>query len=210
MIVGLTGKKQHGKDTTGAILVNEHGFVRVSFADALKQSAAALFGVPVETWDALKNRPDAIVTLNVGAYVGGDVLAKLTVREFLQRYGTEAHRDVFGGTFWTDVAEERIVAEHSKPGGGSPIVFTDVRFPEEAALVKEYGGTIVRVVRPTDDASDTHASEKVQESIVADFELWNGGTIEDLKSAVAFDIIGKGLGGGQLPASQELARRFTT
>lgn len=207
MIVGLVGKKSSGKDTVGWILVEEHGFVRHSFADPLKESAAALFDVPVGTWDASKNDTTALVTLT---YAAGDIGVAMTVREFLQRYGTEAHRDVFGPTFWTDVAEERIVAEQNKPGGGSPIVFTDCRFPEEAALVREYGGIIVRVVRPSAEVGDTHASEVVQESIEANFELWNNGTVDDLRSAVAFDVMGKGLGGGQTPAGQDLARGFTT
>ena len=187
MIVGLTGKKQHGKDTTGAILVNEHGFVRVSFADALKQSAAALFGVPVETWDALKNRPDAIVTLNVGAYVGGDVLAKLTVREFVQRYGTEAHRDVFGGDFWVNVVRDK-VADLVKQD--ESVVITDVRFAEEAALVVKMGGKVINVYRPqVVDDGDGHASEQLPEF---DTTLWNGGDMDDLRKAIRFDILGEG------------------
>lgn len=190
MIVGLTGKKQHGKDTVDSILVREHGFVRVPFADALKQSAAAIFDVPVETWDALKNDPNAIITFTgPGVSASGTVpYAQLTVREFLQRYGTEAHRDVFGGTFWTDVVRGRIEelteAEHD-------VVVTDVRFPEEAALIKEHGGPVVCIYRPqVADAGDTHASEVLPEY---DFILWNGGTMDELRNAVAFDILRRGL-----------------
>ena len=211
MIVGLVGKKSAGKDTVGAILVEYHEFERQSFADPLKQSAAALFGVPVETWDKLKNDPHAVISFSaqIDAPFGDLDVVRMTVREFLQRYGTEAHRDVFGGSFWVDVAERRLV-EAIERGPGERIVFTDCRFPEEVGLIRKYGGLVVRVVRPGTDASDTHASEKVQESLVADFDLWNGGTIEDLKSAVAFDIMGKGLGGGQTDLSRALARRFTT
>jgi hypothetical protein len=211
VIVGLVGKKSAGKDTVGAILVERHGFVRVSFADALKRSAAALFDVPVETWDALKNRDDAVVILAV--YEG--VHARMTVREFLQRYGTEAHREVFGGTFWTDVVEDKFRQNHTTQGRSEPgklerIVVTDVRFEEEAALVRKYGGMIVRVVRPSVEVGDTHASETVQESIIADFELWNGGTLDDLRSTIDFDVMGAGLGGGRTEMSRALARRFTT
>ena len=42
MIVGITGYAQHGKDTAAQVLVTEFGFVRVGFADALKELALAV------------------------------------------------------------------------------------------------------------------------------------------------------------------------
>jgi hypothetical protein len=215
VIVGLVGKKSSGKDTAGAFLVDDHGFIRHSFADALKQSAAALFDVPVETWDELKNNEAAHVTLHGPGISNSGVVpwAALTVREFLQRYGTEAHRDVFGGDFWVKVARAAMLKTLMQ-GGDDPmhapsIVVTDVRFPEEAQTIRDLGGMIVRVVRPEVEVGDTHASEVVQESIEANFELWNGGTIADLRSGVAFDIVGVGLGGGRTEMSRALAREFT-
>ena len=56
--VGLNGAKGSGKDTVGQYLVERYDYTRVSFADLLKQSAAALFGVEPELWDELKNDPD--------------------------------------------------------------------------------------------------------------------------------------------------------
>lgn len=185
MIVGLTGKKSHGKDTVGRILVEEHGFVRVSFADALKQSAAALFDVPVETWDKLKNDEYAKVILT-GADDKGFAFdfAVLSVRSFLQRYGTEAHRDIFGGSFWVDVVRDKVRALDA---GGDSVVITDVRFEEEAALVRDFRGAVVNVYRPqVADEGDTHASEQLPRF---DFMLWNGGSIEELSELVRFDIL---------------------
>jgi Deoxynucleotide monophosphate kinase len=190
MIVGLTGNKQHGKDTVGSILVNDHGFVRVSFADALKQSAAALFDVPVETWDEYKNDEHAYVELFAGHH------ARFTVREFLQRFGTEAHRDIFGGTFWTDFAEDKIVTTID---AGTPVVVTDVRFDEEADLVRRHGGVVVQVYRPqvVDSQAVGHSSEQLP---TADWTLFNGGTIDDLRKAIAFDVLGRGEPDGLAPA----------
>lgn len=213
MIVGLVGKKSSGKDTTGAILVEEHGFTRVSFADALKQSAAALFDVPVETWDRLKNDPLAKVALIVGWGTPYSETKDMTVREFLQRYGTEAHRDVWGGDFWIETAAAKMRAVLEADGS---VVVTDCRFPEEAQAVRNLGGMVVRVVRPLGEDGDMHPSEVVQESIEADFELWNGGTIADLRSAVAFDVMRRGMP-ATFPRGEkidkftdETSRRFTT
>jgi Deoxynucleotide monophosphate kinase len=172
MIVGLTGRKGHGKDTAAAELVWRNGWTRLAFADALKESAAALFDVPVETWDVLKNNPHALVSLTAPAYG-----SSMTVREFLQRYGTEAHREVFGDSFWLDVIEKQLAASRSSrlhSAGWPNIVVTDVRFDNEAALIRKYGGIVVEVYRPqVVDAGDTHASEQIPR---ADATVWNDDT----------------------------------
>lgn len=194
MIVGLTGKKRHGKDTVGSILVGEHGFVRIAYADALKESAAALFDVPVGTWDELKNDPDAKVSLRVknppGYAARSRSIAGFSVREFLQRYGTEAHRNVFGTGFWIDVARGKM---EGALADDLSVVVTDVRFDNEAKVIRDLGGLIVNIYRPQvvdeNDTEDTHESEVLPED---DFTLWNGGTLDDLRKAIT---LGVGLGG---------------
>jgi hypothetical protein len=180
VIIGLTGRKGHGKDTLARELVVRDEFVRLAFAAALKESAAALFDVPVETWDTLKNDPDAYVEL---AGTAGLIESRITVREFLQRYGTEAHRDVFGDDFWIDVMRLKI-ASHMTTGeaisatGG--IVVTDVRFENEAKLIRDLGGLVIEVYRPqVVDSGDTHASEDIPR---ADACVWNGDTRAGLYS----------------------------
>jgi dephospho-CoA kinase len=41
-VIGLTGYAQTGKDTVGEILVRDHGFKRVAFADAVRECVYAL------------------------------------------------------------------------------------------------------------------------------------------------------------------------
>lgn len=186
MIVGFTGKKGSGKDTAGAYLVKEFGYVRLSFADALKQSAAALFDVRIEVWDALKNDPNAFVTLTA-PHMFIDTIKQLTVREFLQRYGTEAHRDVFGEDFWIDVVRKQIVHEQLAPKPTN-IVITDARFDNEAAVVVNSGGVMVEIVRDAvADSGDTHASEQLPHT---DFKIDNNGTIEDLHAEIDKHVLG--------------------
>lgn len=170
MIVGLTGKKGAGKDMIGSYLIEQHGFVRVSFADALKESVAALFDIPVEQLETWKNDPHAIVSIGIaveeGWMVGGRTM---TVRQFLQRYGTEAHREVFGDGFWLDVARQRIAELHAQ--GHQRLVFTDVRFDNEAELIRTLGGQVVRIWRPEAEVSDdSHASEQLPQ---ADYAIVN-------------------------------------
>lgn len=180
MIIGLTGKKMHGKDTAGAILVAEHGYKRLSYADALKRSAAALFDVPIGWWEEHKNHPAAYVELTVN----GRIRTALSVRQFLQRYGTEAHREVFGDNFWTNVVDRAIEEERKrKTTRLTKVVVTDVRFDNEASIIRRHGGIVVEVYRPqVEDDRDGHASEQTPE---ADMMLWNGEDIEALRQRIA-------------------------
>jgi hypothetical protein len=63
------------------------------------------------------------------------------------------------------------------------IVFTDVRFQNEADYVRSIGGIIVRIVRPG-IISGNHESELKQADIPADIEIVNDGTIEDLHNKI--------------------------
>lgn len=169
MILGLHGKMRSGKNTVAERLklYSPLPVVEVSFAAKLKQSAAALLDVPVTSLETAKNDPYARVAL-VYLEPGGsnDILASQTVREFLQRYGTESHRDVFGADFWLDAAlplkfgtvgPER--GHFPDPYGDALYVVTDVRFPNEAQRVRDLGGVMVKVVGPETDTG-SHASEQ--------------------------------------------------
>lgn len=179
MIVGINGAKGSGKDTIGAYLVNNYGFTRVGFADSLKESAAALFKIDPDEWNELKNDPYAIISLNVYDDIGGlkKIYDSITVREFLQRYGTESHRDIFGDDFWVNAAM-KVVRENVKAGNN--VVITDMRFPNELEAVIDHGGQIWKVRRPEVEGGDGHPSEQVLDDDLFDVVFFNTGTIEAL------------------------------
>jgi len=184
MIIGLTGKKRHGKDTTGEILVREHGYTRLAYADALKRSAAAVFGIDPAKWDEWKIADVAIEIVDY-ADERRRLTGPISARQFLHRSATEAHREIFGDPFWLDVIEREFDRQIRLAGGRrkAKLVVTDVRFDNEADLVREYDGIIVEVYRPqVVDAGDTHASEQLPE---ADMMLWNGEDIEALRERIA-------------------------
>lgn len=157
MILGLHGKMGSGKNEVArrlALLLRGKGLplYEVSFAAKLKQSAAALLGCTVDDLEAWKNDPEMWVCL--AAHGGYDVREGQTVRSFLQRYGTEAHREVFGEDFWLDAA---LPLDRDYSGG--LYVVTDVRFPNEAERVRHLGGTVVHIVGQNEDTG-SHASER--------------------------------------------------
>jgi len=66
------------------------------------------------------------------------------------------------------------------------VIFDDVRFPNEADMIRAYGGVIVRVLRPDHDMPPeikAHQSESM--AFDADIEIVNDGTVEDLHAKMA-------------------------
>jgi hypothetical protein len=96
-------------------------------------------------------------------------------RRLLQELGMIGRR--YSPNIWIKHVAWRVVPK------GPPIVFTDVRFQNEADYVRSIGGIIVRIVRP-EIISGNHESELKQADIAADIEIVNDGTIEDLHNKI--------------------------
>lgn len=189
-IIGLNGRKGSGKNTVGDYLEREYGFQCVSYAAKLKASAAALLDVPVSLLETYKNDPKAQIVFTIPVPFGDDlpytVVRTLTVREYLQRYGTEAHRDIFSESFWRD----NLFCDLDPDGS---YAITDARFDDELRVIREKGGQIWRVERPGTDVGDAHASEADPDPDLVDFTLDNSGDYEFLYRQV--DVR---MGGGDL------------
>lgn len=169
MLIGLHGRKQAGKDTVferaSHLMADVVPVERASFADMLYRSAAAALGLTVEDLQAGKTEPSAYIVVHCGDGVRKS--SSLTFREYLQRFGTEAHRDIFGSDFWVDNVE----LDHA----GRIVMVTDVRFENEARAVQAAGGRVFRVKGPDEieHAGDGHASETPLPEHLIDFTLDN-------------------------------------
>lgn len=182
MIIGLCGQKGSGKDTVGAYLIKTHGFERKAFADPLKQSIAKLFNISFAEVDKLKN--DLTIGVGIGTQdsqnnlVPHSVGKHMTFREFIQRYGTESHRDVFGLSFWVDQT-----LPISGYYAGKKIVVTDVRFENEVSRIHTLQGVVIKIERPDSDIKDPHSSEDFSD-IEADITIVNNSTLDNLYTAI--------------------------
>ncbi|WDS52049.1 deoxynucleoside monophosphate kinase [Microbacterium phage Caron] len=193
-LIGLIGKKRTGKNHTAKLLAR-FGYEEAAFADPLRDLAAAINPIvgyrTEERWEhgyggALVRVADDVVPVyyNDAMAALGYERAKEVYpgfREFLQRLGTEGIRNTLGDKYglrellgddvWIVLAEKRIDA------ADKPLVFTDVRFPNEADLIARKGGTTVRIVRPDlPPSDDEHASETALDNYVPDAVLVNPGT----------------------------------
>lgn len=139
LVIGISGRKRAGKNLTYFLIKlaldeDETGrVVKVSMADALKEMARR-FG-----WDGRKDERG---------------------RRLLQLLGTEVCRQCIRDDYWVTEAEKRIAAAFD--GGAKIVVVPDIRFPNEAEMVKRLGGIVWRVERPSlypIQNQDTHPSE---------------------------------------------------
>ena len=169
-VIGLCGFAGSGKDEAAKALV-EDGWLRVSFADALREALRALD--PVVQIDAT----GAARLSEVIEAIGWDAAKKRAdVRRLLQSLGTEAGRNIHGPNCWVDIARRKIDAAHGN------VVITDVRFPNECALIREYGGTLIKIERNGVGPVNGHVSEQLDAQ--PDLLIRNDGTVDELHEQI--------------------------
>lgn len=146
MIVGLCGYANSGKDVVAEYLVKNKGFIRMSFAGALKDIVSQLFD-----WD--RNLLEGATSESrewretIDPYWSKSLgQPELTPRKILQSFGTDIVRN-FQSDFWVRVLEKRIQALPT----GSRIVISDARFLNEFAFIKSFGGQTYWIVRHLPD-----------------------------------------------------------
>lgn len=137
----------------------------MKFAGKLKQIATILTGIPIEKFEDQefkKTEMDDVWAVN---------RMPITVRQFLQRLGTEAIRDNLHPNAWVNA----LLADYK----GDNWIITDLRFPNEFAALKRKDALLIRVVRPGLEYAN-HISETALDSYVFDEEIVNDGTIDEL------------------------------
>lgn len=178
-LLGLSGYAQSGKDTAAAELAR-YGWHRHAFADKLRECAYALNPIILTLPNGMVLRLQQIVD-STGWESAKEVYPE--VRRTLQRLGTEAGRDILGQDVWVDAAMAEVPPyQHA--------VFTDMRFPNEAARIRDEGGILIRITRPgvgpaTAPDGTVHLSEVALDGWEFDVSLVNDGTPADLGGRLA-------------------------
>jgi hypothetical protein len=235
MIIGINGKIGSGKDTVGKIIQHltsdwadeefqdtdmldvRSDWKIKKFAGKLKTIASLLTGIPVEKFEDQEFKKTllgaewgTVSTNPLNAIpVFGDVrfLHLMSVRELLQKLGTEAMRDGLHEDVWVNALFADYTPTHyligaldTKLTDGDPVypnwIITDMRFPNEMEAVKERGGITIRVVRPVEKSKTTarlHPSETSLDSAEFDYKIINDGEIVDLIEKVKEILIKSGI-----------------
>lgn len=114
---------------------------------------------------------------------------RMTVREMLQKIGTDAIRDIVHPDTWVNA----LFSEYNED---SKWVIADLRYTNELERIKKEGGIVIRLHRNNNLLPDSfqqgsqHSSETELDNYQDfDFEYQNDGSLEDLYSFLKNNII---------------------
>ena len=193
IIIGLFGQAASGKDTVAAIMTprlwqyvdyDKPLVTKVAFATNVKKIFCDYFGVDtafIETWKRNPEPPPGFL---------------MPVRQSLQMIG-DGFRKV-KDTVWIDKILNKM----------QNVVITDGRYLNEAKAIKEKGGIVVLLDRPTHHNQDQNDSEKIMGEVsnhfsnqqangivsdskypMFDYYLKNDGNLETLEKKIINELI---------------------
>lgn len=168
-VIGLTGYAQSGKDTVASILVEKYGYRRIAFADKIRDF---LYGIN----PMVACSPTGYLQDLVNLVGWNEAKKEPQVRRLLQDLGISA-RELLDENIW-------ITSALGKINSGERVVVTDVRFENEAMMIKLMGGQLWRVKRVGVGPVNDHVSESELDGYKVDQIFVNNGSIEDLSMLI--------------------------
>ena len=171
MLIGLCGKKGSGKSFFANYLINNFNFIELSFAQPLKEATKIIFNLSDDDVNNQNKKEIKIDRLNASP------------RELLQWLGTDIIREEFNkkfnynGSIWVDNMKQNLIINKNKN-----IVVSDLRFENEAQLIKEFGGTIIFINGEFNNNNlfTTHKSETEMLKIKYDYKIDNKKELTDI------------------------------
>jgi hypothetical protein len=155
MIISFGHKAQTGKTTACEYLAREYGFNNIAFADPLKQAVKIIYGLTDEQlYGKLKDVED--------------VFWNETPRSILQKMGTDGLRKGHRMDVWVK-ATERIITSDLK----AYWAISDVRFPNEAEMVKSLNGIVVKLTGSFGGREEIGSSMHESELAMDSYNNWD-------------------------------------
>lgn len=171
-IIFFTGKARSGKNHVSCCLKKEleqqgYKVCELAFADLLKEYICTVFDLDLDELNRLKN-DNTVFTEN-----------GLTMREVLQRFGTELFRNRIDRDYWIKVLAKRITKSNY-----DYYLVTDLRFPNELHAVTycanydttgcAYRYRVVKILCTSNEqVGSQHLSENSFDEIHADVVIDN-------------------------------------
>ncbi len=146
LLIGLTGRARSGKSTAAEHLVGTYLLEHYAFADPLRDGLMAIFNLdPTDFEGDRKEQP--LVWLD------------RSPRQLMQSMGTEWARNTVHPDVWVKLADQNLHYMTKALGAVLGFVISDVRFENEAELIRRRGGTVIHISRPDAQAVNPHISE---------------------------------------------------
>lgn len=145
MLIGLSGPLGAGKSLAAKLISIHYGLPIVPLAAPLKAMLETLGVPPANLYGTPAQKAEPL------AMLGGK-----SAREAMQTLGTEWGRQCVSESLWRDAWLAKV---------GSRAIADDVRFADEAEMIRSRGGVVLCIVRNEDQffATPEHASENFQD-----------------------------------------------
>jgi len=197
VFIGLVGYAKSGKDTAARGIQTcvwdlfKIPVSNLAFADTIRK-IGLLFGY---TKEQMSDQSLKETFCN-------PMFPMVTPRKFMQLVGSEMFRNHLDKDCWVKIVEKVLLddieeAKNEIEPNGNPThvrIITDVRFPNEAEMIKKHGGFLVRVKREGLETADwqKHESEAYIDKIEVDYTLVNDSpTAKEFGSRVGLAITGE-------------------
>jgi len=204
MIIGISGYSGAGKDEVGKIIQSiapDYNWEIKKYATKLKECASILTGIALNNFEDEEfknsnlgpewNTLDYLYRYNVPEPTEdtipleiSSVQKPMSVRELLQKLGTDAIRDKFHPDTWVNALMVDYQPIHHDPLVMPNWIITDTRFINEAIAIKNAGGIIIRVDRPWITPKNNHRSETELDNWNFDYKIANVSDIKSLTETV--------------------------
>lgn len=187
IVIGITGNIGVGKTTVSDYLKEKYDFNEYTFAKPLKEIAKIMGFKNHEVYGTQEEK------LQINEHWG------ISGRTFIQKFGTDICRELLPkaipemslgryGSPWVKLFDI-YMSEQIDKNNHSPVVIGDVRFKNEASIIREHNGYIIRIVNQEHKKSESkdkeniihhHASETEMSNIKADVTIVNDGSVFQL------------------------------
>ena len=165
ILIGLTGRARSGKTTAAEHLARTYLLEQYAFADPLRDGLMAIFNLDPTDFEG-DRKEQTLGWLDCSP------------RQLMQSMGTEWARNTVHPDVWVKLAEQNLEYMTKALGAVLGFVVSDVRFENEADLIRRRGGTVIHILRPNALAVNPHISEAGIAANSADLTLPNSGTVE--------------------------------
>jgi cytidylate kinase len=201
-IIALSGYIGSGKDTIASIIKKldvDHDWKIKKFGYKLKQIATILTGIPSDKFEDQEFKKTYLgdewtvetkidhTLIKDGKATRAKVFNRMTVRDMLQKLGTEAIRNGLHPDTWVNalMCDYKKTKDKDEEYSYPNWIITDLRFPNEYDAIKSMGGIIIRVNREI-DVSDRlkHISEIALDDYKFDYVIDNTSDMDHLISEV--------------------------
>ena len=193
-IIGIAGRKGHGKDTAANFLVDLQGFVNIKFASGIKQIATSFFHFAYYTAEQKDLSTEELFELTDGSRKEESLELLHAQGNNLFRQFMEEYNDLLEEIFVVDIRtldvpefkgttsrefQQFIGTEVGRNLVGETVwtdaaireaneyenvVISDVRFPNEVEVIQNEGGYVYRIERP--GVTDTGFSNHPSEALI--------------------------------------------